>query len=354
MPQKASSRLRSLVLASLFVALDLLFTRAFCIYIMGGAERISLQFLATSVCGWALGPWWGAASAAAGDLIGALIGSSGFSFFPGFTLTAALRGFTYGWLLHRRPVTFPRSLLANSTVGVLLGLLLNSFWLTFYMGKSFWVWTIAKAPVRLLLIPLQAYLIFLVLRALQKSGFGDTKSIAHRANHAESIHAAASTEDNMKELRLTIPAFAEGDWIPTENTARGSDLSPEMRLSGIEEAAVCLAITLDDVDHPLFPGYNHWIIWNVPVMETIPAAIPKGEHPQTLSPAVQGLAYGKHCYKGPKPPLHWLHRYRYTVYALDSMLSIPPESDRETFLKAAEGHILQKAVYSGKYQTGHR
>lgn len=348
MPRKTSQNLRNLVLASLFVALDLLFTRVFCIYIMGGAERISLQFLATSVCGWALGPWWGAASAAAGDLIGALIGSSGFSFFPGFTLTAALRGFTYGWLLHRRPVTFPRSLAANAAVGVLLGLLLNSFWLTFYMGKSFWVWTLAKAPVRLLLIPVQAYLIFLVLRALQRSGFDGSRPALQK--HTDNTIREAA----MNELKITIPAFADGDWIPTENTARGSDRSPEIRLSGIAEAAQSLAVTLDDADHPLFPGYNHWLIWNIPVMEVIPAAIPKGAHPETLPGAVQGMAYGRNCYKGPKPPLHWLHRYPYTVYVLDTVLSLPPESDREAFLKAAEGHILQKAVYTGKYQTGHK
>ena len=77
--------LKKLVLAALFVALDLLFTRVFCVYLMGGGERVSLQFLANAVCGWALGPWWGAGVAAVADLTGALIGSSGLAFFPGFT-----------------------------------------------------------------------------------------------------------------------------------------------------------------------------------------------------------------------------------------------------------------------------
>ena len=98
--------LKKLVLAALFVALDLLFTRVFCVYLMGGGERVSLQFLANAVCGWALGPWWGAGVAAVADLTGALIGSSGLAFFPGFTLTAALRGFTYGLLLHKKKTAF--------------------------------------------------------------------------------------------------------------------------------------------------------------------------------------------------------------------------------------------------------
>ena len=89
-----NNALKKLVLAALFVALDILFTRVFCVYLMGGAERVSLQTLASAVCGWALGPWWGAGVAAAADLLGSAVGTSGLSFFPGFTLTAALRGLT--------------------------------------------------------------------------------------------------------------------------------------------------------------------------------------------------------------------------------------------------------------------
>ena len=37
------------------------------------------------------------------------------------------------------------------------------------MGKTFWAWTVAKAPLKLILIPVQAYLIYLTLRGLQKS-----------------------------------------------------------------------------------------------------------------------------------------------------------------------------------------
>ena len=97
------------------------------------------------------------------------IGSSGLAFFPGFTLTAALRGFTYGLLLHKKKTAFPRCLATNAAVGILWGLLLNSVWLSFYMGKTFWAWTVAKAPLKLILIPVQAYLIYLTLHGLQKT-----------------------------------------------------------------------------------------------------------------------------------------------------------------------------------------
>ena len=102
--------------------------------------------------------------------MGSAVGTSGLSFFPGFTLTAALRGLTYGLLLYRKPVTFPRCLAASAAVSILWGLLLNAVWLSFYMGKNFWAWTVAKAPLKLLLVPVYGYLIYLTLRGLQKSG----------------------------------------------------------------------------------------------------------------------------------------------------------------------------------------
>ena len=68
-----NNALKKLVLAALFVALDLLFTRVFCIYLMGGAERVSLQTLASAVCGWALGPWWGAAAGGIGSMLADLL-----------------------------------------------------------------------------------------------------------------------------------------------------------------------------------------------------------------------------------------------------------------------------------------
>lgn len=155
----------------------------------------------------------------------------------------------------------------------------------------------------------------------------------------------------MSELKINIPKFSDGDWIPTEHSARGKDLSPEMHFRGIDEKAVSLAITLDDSSHPLFPNYNHWLIWNLPVCSVLQEAVPKGETIESLGGAQQGIAYGKHCYKGPKPPFKTIHTYTFTVYALDSKIELPAKSARDDFLKVAQKHILQKATYIGKFQS---
>lgn len=155
----------------------------------------------------------------------------------------------------------------------------------------------------------------------------------------------------MKELKLTSPAFDEGDWIPMKYSARGEDISPELRIENIIDKAVSLVVTFDDASHPLFPNYNHWIMWNVPVVSVISEGIPKGAVITNPFEANQGKAYGKHCYKGPKPPLKTTHQYVYTIYVLDCRLEISNDSMKEHVLSKIEGHILQKATLVGKFQS---
>ncbi|HBB28187.1 MAG TPA: YbhB/YbcL family Raf kinase inhibitor-like protein [Clostridiales bacterium] len=152
-------------------------------------------------------------------------------------------------------------------------------------------------------------------------------------------------------MKITSTAFKEGEWIPKEYTARGKDISPELHIHGIKKNGVSMAITMDDASHPLFPNYNHWVIWNLPVQELVPAGIHKGEFVQELPGAVQGIAYGKHCYKGPKPPFKTIHKYKFTVYILDCNLKLHGTSTKEDILKAIEGHILDQGTLCGKFQS---
>ena len=153
----------------------------------------------------------------------------------------------------------------------------------------------------------------------------------------------------MKKLNLSSPAFQEGGLIPLKHTGYGEDISPEFRLDGLQEGAVSLAIIMNDIDHPV-PAFNHWVIWNLPVMTVIPENIPRGPQLESLGNAVQGRGYGKNRYRGPKPPFHWSHRYRYHVYVLDCLLYLPSTAGKRDLLSAMEGHILQQGVLTGHYR----
>ena len=153
----------------------------------------------------------------------------------------------------------------------------------------------------------------------------------------------------MKELVIKSPAFEQEGLIPIEYTGYGIDISPEIHLDNIDERAKSLAIIMDDLGHPI-PAYNHWVIWNIPVMPIIPARIPPGKSVESLSGAVQGRGYGKHRYSGPKPPFNWSHRYQFNIFVLDCFLDLPSRSRKRQLKKTMDGHILQKAVLVGHYR----
>ena len=153
----------------------------------------------------------------------------------------------------------------------------------------------------------------------------------------------------MEVLTLTSPDFAEGGLIPIVCTGHGADRSPAFCLAGLRPDAVSLAFLLDDLDHPV-PAYNHWVAWNFPPSAVFPGGIPAGEQVTALGGAVQGCGYGKHRYRGPKPPFHWSHRYRFQVFALDRMLTLPASARKRDLLAAMEGHVLQQAELTGHYR----
>ena len=71
-------------------------------------------------------------------------------------------------------------------------------------------------------------------------------------------------------LHVSSPAFENGGWIPDRNSGYGEDISPELHIEGLTASAVSLIITLDDMRHPISPGYNHWVAWNLPPCSVIP------------------------------------------------------------------------------------
>ncbi|MDD4844123.1 MAG: YbhB/YbcL family Raf kinase inhibitor-like protein [Anaerotignum sp.] len=153
------------------------------------------------------------------------------------------------------------------------------------------------------------------------------------------------------KLILRSRAFMEGERIPLQYTGRGEDVSPPLMMENIHPRAKSIAITMDDLDIPFIKCYNHWIIWNIPICNSIPEGIPFGKKIDVPFSAVQGLAYGKHGYRGPKPPrmIKNRHRYVFTAYVLDCMCELPAESKKKQWWRAVDGHILQQASLCGSF-----
>lgn len=151
-----------------------------------------------------------------------------------------------------------------------------------------------------------------------------------------------------ENMTVTSNAFVDGGSIPVKYTGVGEDISPDLHLSEISPEAVSIALLMDDLDFPM-GTYNHWVVWNLPVMKDIPEAIPAGPVIETLQNAVQGKGYGVNRYKGPNPPFG-THRYKYQVYVLDIKMDLNSNAGKKELLEQMKGHVLQYGSITGNFK----
>ena len=128
-------------------------------------------------------------------------------------------------------------------------------------------------------------------------------------------------------------------------TGYGEDISPEFDIKNLSLNAKTIAITLEDLDHPI-KNFTHWVIWNIPATKIIKEAISLSRDIKNMK---QGIAYGWHRYAGPKPPKRKSHSYKFTLYVLDCEMNLSANIFKKTFLKKSAEHILQKGEIIGRF-----
>lgn len=143
--------------------------------------------------------------------------------------------------------------------------------------------------------------------------------------------------------------FENNGKMPKRNTAFGENLSPSFKLENLNLRTSSIAIIMDDLDVPFSKDFNHWVIWNIPPINEIPEGIKPGKEVNDLNPAIQGIGYGKHQYKGPNQPffIRGIHRYRFTIYGLDTFLDLKSDETKSSLQKKMENHIIQEGTIIG-------
>lgn len=144
-------------------------------------------------------------------------------------------------------------------------------------------------------------------------------------------------------MKLTSPNFMDGEHMPEKHGYPKENVNPPLKISGIPEEAESLVLLMDDPDarEPAGKIWDHWIVWNIDLSKT---EISEGE-----SPGIEGMTdFQSRGYGGPNPP-DGTHTYRFRLYALDTKLDLPEDSDKEDVLEAMEGHVLEEAQLEGKY-----
>jgi len=145
-------------------------------------------------------------------------------------------------------------------------------------------------------------------------------------------------------MKIESPAFQNNEKLPPAYTCDGRGINPPLHLSGMPHDTKSMVLIVDDPDATI-GTFDHWLLWNIPPETT---AIIEGQIPQGV---VGENSIGKNDYMPPCPP-SGEHRYTFKIYALDTLLAIPPSSTVKTVEKAMEGHVLDSAKLIGLYQRG--
>lgn len=159
-----NSNVKKMVQISLLIATSVVLSRF--LSIATPIVKIGFAFLPIAIAGFMYGPAWGAVTGGVADFIGAILFPIG-PYFPGFTLTAALSGMTYGLVLHKKEKSLYQILLAVSIITVFLHLGLNTLWLVILSGKG----ALGLLPSRIIqqavMVPVQVASIYIAANNAQ-------------------------------------------------------------------------------------------------------------------------------------------------------------------------------------------
>jgi Raf kinase inhibitor-like YbhB/YbcL family protein len=150
----------------------------------------------------------------------------------------------------------------------------------------------------------------------------------------------ALLDETTETMTVTSPVVNQRV-MSAEYTCDGAGTSPPIFWSGIPADAKSVALVVDDASAPITPRI-YWIVFNIsPATSDLQPGAAKALPNGALEARNSTGAVG---YNPPCPPAGGSHRYRFTIYALSSMLNQPSG----TSMKAAWTAIAQRVVAWGR------
>ena len=160
--------------------------------------------------------------------------------------------------------------------------------------------------------------------------------------------APAQAADSTMTFAITSPAFAQEGSIPVDYACTGKNISPPLAWTEPPAGIKSFALIVDDPDAGSNP-WVHWVIFDIPASARgLDEALPADA--QLSDGSIQGrTSAGSSGYHGPCPP-SGTHHYDFKLYALDAMLELSGDVNKEVVLAAMEGHILANAELIGTFK----
>lgn len=157
------------------------------------------------------------------------------------------------------------------------------------------------------------------------------------------------TASSVFALEITSSAFENGSYIPQKYTCGSLNISPPFSWNNVPSGTKSFVIIGDDHDAS-FGSWVHWVVFNIPADKREFQEAVSCEN-VLLKGIIQGTNdFGKVGYGGPCPPAGKPHRYFFSLYALDAILSLKEEARKKDVVEAMKGHIIAETKVFGLYK----
>lgn len=139
-------------------------------------------------------------------------------------------------------------------------------------------------------------------------------------------------------MKLSSPAFQDGERIPSLYTCDGNDMIPPLLIEDVPEETKSFVLIMDDPDSPS-GNWLHWLAYDIPAdTREIKSEV-----------GLQGMnSWNKPGYGGPCPG-SGEHRYFFRLFAIDGMLDLSDHASRAEVEKAMEERVVAQAEWMGTY-----
>ena len=147
-------------------------------------------------------------------------------------------------------------------------------------------------------------------------------------------------------ITLTSPAFVDHAPIPSQYTADGDGISPEIDWNGVPPAATSLALIVEDADSPTPAPLVHAIAVDIDVkrLQLQEGELQETDHGKNTALSLGRNSYLRQAWLPPDPPPgHGIHRYAFQLFAL---------ADGEPFNDAPGRHELVEALRKRAIASG--
>ncbi len=153
--QKNILKTRTLATVAVLIALNIIIVRF--LSIQTQAIRIGFGFLTTALNSMLFGPWISGISAFIADFLGMIVNSRGMAYFPGFGISEALYGITYGLFLYKREKSYKNIIICVTIQTLIIELGLGTLWVHMLFGTPIWTVFVSRIFNALVQYPIKIF-----------------------------------------------------------------------------------------------------------------------------------------------------------------------------------------------------